>query len=103
MAAKLLMTDLTSISFTCWNSNPSVKSFPEIYQLYTAYMFFLTLAFKIDKKALSYEQLSEHFSYFFGEKPSILVGKQKQLKYSSLLDVRFTIYLTHKSYEYKFF
>ena len=31
------------------------------------------------------------------------MGKQKQLKYSSLLDVRFTIYLTHKSYEYIFF
>ena len=100
-----------------WGTDP--LGAPEIYQLYTAYMFLLALVSKIDEKAFNYEPYprilvsflgkTEHFSVKNGA--FYIVGKQKhrerregysflplrQLKYSSLLDVRFTIYLTHKS------
>ena len=34
-AAKLLMTDLTSVSFTSWNSNPSVSTYRPVSMLFS--------------------------------------------------------------------
>ena len=48
-----------------WGTDP--LGAPEIYQLYTAYMFFLALAFKIDEKAFNYEHYLSILVSFLGK------------------------------------